>query len=190
MSFGLLDLWMPIVLGTLVAWIASALIHMALKYHDSDYQKLANEDEVRAAIKAGSPSLGVHSYPHCTDMAQFKDPEMQQKFKDGPVGMLIVFPDGMMNMGKAVGQQIAYFFIGCIIIAYCATLALEPGADYLSVFRVVGATGFLAFGWGMIPFSIWYGILWSTAAKYLLDALIYGLLVAGCFAWLWPGAGV
>lgn len=27
---------------------------------------------------------------------------------------------------------------------------------------------------------------WSTTAKYLLDALIYSLVIAGSFAWLWP----
>ena len=53
----LLDLWMPILLGTFLAWIASAVIHMALKYHNSDYKELANEDEVGDAVRNGSPGL-------------------------------------------------------------------------------------------------------------------------------------
>jgi len=189
MNISLLDLWMPILLGTVLAWIASALLHVALKFHNADYKRLSNEDEVMAAIKAGSPGLGVHPYPYCIDMKDMQDEAMQKKFADGPVGMLTVFPDGMPNMGKAIGQQILFFLIGNIIIAYCAMLALAPGADYMAVFRLVAAVGFLTYGWAQIPMSIWYGHLWPTTAKYLLDALIYGLIVAGSFAWLWPAAG-
>ena len=186
MSVTLIDLWMPILLGTFLAWISSALIHIALKYHNSDYKELSNEDEVMEVVRKGSPELGVHAIPYCVDMSKMSEESMQAKFKAGPVAMLAIMPSGMPNMGKAIGQQIAYFLVGAILIAYVATLALSAGADYMSVFRFVAATGFLAFGWAVIPFSIWYGHLWSTAAKYLLDALIYGLIMAGCFAWLWP----
>lgn len=187
MSISLLQLWAPILLGTVLAWIASSLIHLVLKYHDSDYKKLANEDEVMEAVGKGSPALGVHTFPYCVDMSQMKDQAMQAKFNRGPVGFVTIFPSGMPPMGKLIAQQILYFLFGCILIAYCATLALTPGASYLEVFRFVAAVGFLGFGWAQIPFAIWYGHLWSTSAKYLLDALIYGLVVAGCFAWLWPG---
>lgn len=189
MTMTILDLWQPILLSTFFAWIASALIHMALKYHNSDYKQLANEDEVGSALRNGNPSLGVHSVPYCVDMEQMKDESMQRKFSEGPVAFVTVFANGMPNMGKLIGQQVAYFLLGCTMVAYCSTLALEPGDEYMKVFRFVGTISFLTFGWALIPFSIWYGHLWSTAARYLLDALIYGALVAGSFAWLWPVAG-
>ena len=186
MTMSLLELWLPILLGTFLAWMASAVIHMALKYHNFDYQKLSNEDEVRSAVRSGNPSLGVHTVPYCVDMEQMQDEAMQGKFREGPVALVTVFPSGMPNMGKLVGQQIVYFFLGCVFVGYCATLALEPGAEFMRVFRFVATLGFLTFGWALIPFSIWYGHLWSSAGRYLLDALIYGSLVAGSFAWLWP----
>lgn len=189
MTVSLIQLWLPIVLGTFLAWIASALIHMALKYHNSDYQRLSNEDEVMNAVRNGSTNLGIHTFPYCIDMNEMKDKTVQERFIKGPVGFLTILPNGMPNMGKLVGQQIGFFLVGCVLIAYCATLALEPGANYMSVFRFVAAVGFLAFGWGVIPFSIWFGHLWSMTAKYLLDALIYAVVVAGSFAWLWPAAG-
>jgi hypothetical protein len=188
MTINIMQLWLPIILGTALAWIASGLIHMVVKYHNADYQKLANEDEVMAAVRAGNPALGTHNFPHCVDMSEMANESMQQKFKEGPVGFLTVLPNGLPNMGKLMGQQISFFLFGCILIAYCAGLALAPGADYMVVFRFVATVGFLAFGWGVIPFSIWYGQLWSVTARYLLDALIYGLVVAGTFAWLWPAA--
>ena len=80
MDVDLIDLWMPILLGGVLAWIASALIHMALKYHNSDYRALSNEDEVAASLRNGAPRPGLHSIPFCGDMKQMGDPAMQEKF--------------------------------------------------------------------------------------------------------------
>lgn len=183
----LLDLWQPILLGAVLAWIASALVHMLVKYHNSDYQQLSNEEEVRAALRGGSPKTGVHSVPYCMDMGEMQGEEMQRKFREGPVALVAILPNGMPNMGKLVGLQLLHFVLGAALVGYCASFALSPGAESMGVFRFVGTTGFLAFGWAVIPFSIWYGHSWSSTAKYLLDALIYGALIGGCFAWLWPG---
>jgi len=188
MTISLLQLWMPILLGTALAWVASGLIHMAIKYHNSDYQNLSNEDEVMAAIRNGSPKLGIHALPYCIDMAEMNNADMKQKFETGPVALLTVMPSGLPKMGKLMGQQISFFLFGSILIAYAATLVLSPGAEYMVVFRFVSTVGFLAFGWANIPLSIWYGHPWPTTAKYLLDGLIYGLVIAGSFAWLWPAA--
>ncbi len=159
---------------------------MLLKYHNADYQQLSNEDDVAAAIRAGSPGKGIHALPYCIDMKEMASEAMQKKYSDGPVAFVTVFDRGMPNMPKLIGQQILFFLFGCTLIAYCATLALTAGTPYMEVFRLVGAIGFLTFGWGQIPFGIWYGHLWATVARFLLDALIYGLIVAGVFAWLWP----
>jgi hypothetical protein len=186
MTISLIQLWMPIVGSAVVAWFASGLIHIVLKYHNSDFQKLANEDEVAEAVGRGSPKLGLHLFPHCADMSEMANEDMQDKFKKGPVAMLIIFPNGMPNMGKYLGQQFAFFLGGSILIAYCAAFALPPGADFMTVFRVFTAIGFLAYGWATIPFSIWFGFQWSISVKYLIDALIYAMVVAVTFAWLWP----
>jgi len=34
--------------------------------------------------------------------------------------------------------------------------------------------------------SIWYRRAWSTTIKATVDGLIYALLTAGTFGWLWP----
>jgi len=189
MGVSLVDLWMPILLGAFLAWIASALIHMALKYHNSDYQQLANEDEVAASLGRSAARPGVHSIPYCVDMSKMGEPAMQEKFIKGPVAFVTIFPNGLPAMGKLVGQQMLFFLIGCVLIGWCVTLALPAGVAYMKVFSLVAPVGFLAFGWAVVPYSIWYGHPWSMSLKYLFDGLIYGLIVAGCFAWLWPAAG-
>ncbi len=188
MDISILQLWLPIVLATVAVWFASGLIHMALKYHNADYKELSNEDEVAAAIRNGSPGLGVHTLPHCSDMKKMGDENFQKKFEKGPVAMLTILPSGMPNMAVLMPQQIVYFLLGGLLIAYRAALGLSAGDGYMTVFRFVSAVAFLAYGWANIPFSIWYGFTWGTTFRYLIDALIYALLTAGIFAWLWPAA--
>jgi len=163
---------------------------MLLKYHNHDYKELNNEDEVSSALRNGTPSPGLYTMPYCVDMKAMGEESMQQKFDKGPVAMISVFPNGMPPMGKLLGQQIIFFLSACFLIAYIGTLALPAGADYMQVFRFVAAASFAIFGWGVIPFSIWYGHPWMNTARFLLDALIYALVIAGTFAWLWPSMGV
>ena len=186
MEVSIAQLWMPILVGTGLAWIASGLIHMVIKYHNSDYQQLENEEAILDAVRGGEQKMGLHQFPYCGDMKNMNDEGVQAKFNKGPVGLMVFVPNGMPPMGKLMAQQISFFLLGCILIAYCATQVLAPGADYMTVFRFVGSVGFLAFGWAAIPYSIWFGMQWSMTFKYLVDALIYGLIVGGTFAWLWP----
>ncbi len=56
----------------------------------------------------------------------------------------------------------------------------------MKVFHTVGLVAFLAYAAGQLPAAIWMGKPWSIAAKEVLDGLIYGLVTAGTFGWLWP----
>jgi hypothetical protein len=71
-------------------------------------------------------------------------------------------------------------------VAYVASHTLEPGAPYLRVFRIAGATAFLAYAAGQVPAAIWMGKPWAVAIKEVFDGLLYGLVTGGAFGWLWP----
>jgi hypothetical protein len=182
----LVQLWLPILLSAVCVFAASSLIHMVVKWHASDYNSLSNEDEVRAAIRKGSSAPGQYVLPHCSDMKDMGKPEMLQKYQDGPVGFLVIVPNGAPAMGAALGKWFAYSALVAFMAAYLASRTLAPGTHYLQVFRVVGAVSFLTYGFGSIPMGIWMGKPWSSVIKDLADALIYGLLSAGVFGWLWP----
>ena len=72
--------------------------------------------------------------------------------------------------------------------AYVSGRALAPGANYVAVFRFAGTTAFIAYAMALWSDSIWYKRAWSTTAKNTLDGLVYALLTAGLFGWLWPAA--
>lgn len=73
-----------------------------------------------------------------------------------------------------------------VFVAYLAGRTLGPGADYLRVFRVAGTTATLAYSAGFFPFAIWFRPPARFVMTHLLDGVIWGLLTAGAFGWLWP----
>lgn len=180
------ELWLPIMVSTVLVFIASAIIHMVLKYHNKDYTRLPNEDAVRAAIRAGNPPPAQYIIPYCTDMKEMEKPEVKQKYIEGPVGVLNLLPPGLPSMGKSLTQWFLFILCVSFFIAYITAHTIPTGARYLDVFRVVGAVGFLTYGLGQLPAAIWMGKPWKVAWKEALDGLVYGLVTAGAFGWLWP----
>lgn len=179
-------LWLPIVLSAVLVFVVSSIIHMVLKYHNKDYRQLPNEDAVLAAIRAGNPEPRQYVFPYCADMKDMQTPEMQKKYTQGPVGVMSLRRSGVPSMGPLLLQWFLFCLMVSLFLAYLAAHTVPPGAHYLDVFRVIGVAGFLAYAAGQIPASIWMGTPWAVTAKNVFDGLVYGLVTAGTFGWLWP----
>lgn len=177
---------LPSVLSAVLVFVASFLIHAVLKLHKSDYKKLSNEDEVRAAIRKGSPAPGMYIIPHCHEGKEMKSPEMLRKFEEGPNGVFFVRPAHKPEIGPFLGKWIVYVLVVSLICGYLARAVLHPGAGYLEIFRVVGTAAWLAYAWGSPADSIWGGKPWSSTIRGMFDGLLYACLTAGSFGWLWP----
>jgi hypothetical protein len=89
-------------------------------------------------------------------------------------------------MGRAGAAWVAYVVVITIFVAYVAGRTLAPGAHYLAVIRLVGTVASLAYAGAHVPDAIWWGKPWSNVGKEVLDGVMYGLLTAGTFGWLWP----
>lgn len=184
MQVALTSLWLPILLSAVLVFVASSLIWMVVQYHNSDWQKLPDEDSASSALKGVAP--GQYSLPHAADNKARQSEEWQAKFAEGPAAMVIVFPHGTLAMGKQLSQWIVYTLIISTLVAYVATATLPPGAVYLEVFRVVSTVAILAYAGSVAAGSIWFGHTWGRTAKDIVDGVVYGLLTAGIFGWLWP----
>lgn len=178
-------LWLPIVLSAVIVFVASSIIHMVLGYHRSDYKRLPDEDKISAVLRAANLPRGLYHFPFCTHK-EMNSPEMQEKYKQGPVGFMTIYGAGRPPMGKFLGQWFGFCLVISIFVAYLAGRTLAPGTDYLHVFRVAGTAAFMAYGLSRISDGIWKGQGWGMTLKEILDGLIYGLLTAGTFGWLWP----
>ena len=182
----LVQLWLPIVLSAVLVFVASSLIHMVLKYHNSDYKKLSNEDAVRAALNAGNPTPGQYIMPYGVGPSAMKDPEMVRKFTEGPVGQLILRPSGPPTMGSFMGQWFVYTLVISLLTALVAAHTVSRGAGQQYIFHVVGLVAFLGYAGSQAQYAIWAGQPWSSTLKSIFDGLIYALVTAGTFMLLWP----
>jgi hypothetical protein len=177
--------WLPIVLSAVIVFVASSILHMLLTYHRSDYRQLPDEDKILAALRPANLTRGQYVFPYCLPK-DMKSPATIEKYKQGPVGFLTIFPSGPPVMAKFLVQWFVYCLLVGLFVAYLTGRTVAPGTNYLAVFRVAGTAGFMAYGLGNLPNAIWRGHTWSVTIKEVVDGLIYGLLTAGTFGWLWP----
>lgn len=182
----LASLWVPVLLSAVLVFLASSLIHMVFKWHEAEYRKLPDEDGVRAAIQRADPVPGQYVLPWCLDPKAREGDEARRRYEEGPVALVWLMPRGQPALGRSLGQWFLFNLVLAFLLAYLAAHTLGPGRPWLAVFRVVGTAAFLAHGLGQVPGSIWMGKPWRATAKDLLDALIFALVTAGTFAWLWP----
>jgi len=179
-------LWLPILLSAVIVFIASSLIHMVLPWHKGDYPRMEKEDAFCDAVRPLAIPPGDYMVPRPATRQEFKTPEFAEKLKRGPVIVMTVLPNAGMSMGKNLVNWFIYLIVVGIFSGYIAGRALGPGADYLRVFRFAGATAFIAYAVGLWQMSIWYSRSWALTIKSTIDGLIYALLTAGTFGWLWP----
>jgi hypothetical protein len=180
----ILSLWLPILLSAMVVFLASMIVWPTL--HRSDYKGLPDEEAAVKALRPQNLKPGMYNIPNIPTRADLKKPEVIKKFEEGPIGFLTVLPRGVPEMGKNLMLSFLYYLSIGIMVAYVASRTLSVGAEYLAVFRITGTVAWLAYGMAVIPEAIWFGRPWSAVSKTLIDALIYGLLTAGVFGWLWP----
>lgn len=178
------SLWLPILLSAVVIFFVSFLIHSILPYHRTDYVKVPNEDAAMDALR-GTPA-GDYMIPHSRGRADMKDPAFLEKMNRGPIALITVLPSPPASIAKNLVRWFVYSLVVATFAAYIAGRTLGPGAEYRQVFRFVGTTTFIGYGLALAQGSIWFGRKWSTTLKSMMDALIYGLLTAGIFGWLWP----
>lgn len=183
---GLTALWLPILLSAVFVFVVSSVIHMASPWHKDDYPKMPNEDKVRDALRPLAIPPGDYMVPRPQGMAEMKSPAFAEKLKQGPVVMFTVMQNGPTSMGRNLSLWFVYSLAVSVFAAYITGRALSQGSPYLSVFRFAGCTAFIGYSLALWQMSIWYQRAWSITIKSTIDGLIYALLTAGTFGWLWP----
>jgi hypothetical protein len=182
----LTTLWLPIVLAAVAVFIASSIIHMALKYHNSEYRQLPEETSILEVMRNAKVGPGFYAFPYAGSMKEMGTPEMTERFTLGPVGTANIRASGPPKMGKALVLWFLYSIVVGVFSGYLASRTLAPGTDYLQVFRVVGCASFMAYAFAYLSDGIWSMKPWSMSLKHAFDGLVYALLTAGIFGWLWP----
>jgi hypothetical protein len=183
---GIIELWLPILLSAAIVFVVSSIIHTVTPWHKSDYPKVPDEDKVMDALRPFAIPPGDYMIPRASGTKEMRSPGFADKMKKGPVVVMTVLPNGPISMGKDLVLWFLYSIVVGIFAAYVAGRALPFGAAYLHVFRFAGTTAFVGYALALWQISIWYHRSWSTTFKTTIDGLLYALLTAGTFGWLWP----
>ncbi len=183
---GFASLWLPILLSSVIVFLVSSAIHMAPLWHKNDYPRVPDEDRLINALRPLALPPGDYLVPRASGGAEMKSPEFAEKMRTGPNLIITVLPNGPWAMGRNLGMWFVYVVVVCIFAAYVAGRALPPGSPYLEVFRFAGTAAFLSYSVGLWPMSIWFRRSWRLTVWGTVDGLIFALLTAGVFGWLWP----
>jgi len=182
----IVSLWLPIVLSAVMVFFASSILWMALPIHKNDFKTFGDKEEgVMNTIRGLNLKGGMYMFPRCDPKAIKDDPAAAERLKSGPWGVITIIGSSP-NMGKSLGLWMVNTLLVAFFVAYIASHALPAGASYLKVFQIVGATTFLAYSGSSLCDSIWKGRPWSQLPGSIIDGLIYAVLTAGAFGWLWP----
>jgi hypothetical protein len=180
-------LWLPILLSSVFVFIASSIIHMALPWwHKGDYVRLPQEDKVMDSFRTFGTPPGDYFVPLAGTMAEMRSQAFKEKMNKGPVMLLTVMPNGIINMGRALGLWFLYLLVVSLLSGYVALHALPVWLGHKAVYRIVGVTSFLGYSAALWQMTIWYRRSLGTTIRATIDGLIYAGLAAGTFGWLWP----
>jgi hypothetical protein len=182
----LAQLWLPVLLSAVFIFVASSVIHMFLKWHNSEYHGFPNEEAVRAVIREGTDTPGQYFVPYAADEKKMRDPEVRRKFEEGPVALVTLRRAGPVDMKKPLVLWFLYTLAVSLLTGYVASRSLAAGAPAVHVMRVASLVPLLTYIGGHIQNGIWMGKPWSSVAKEILDGAIYAGITGLTFAWLWP----
>ena len=183
---GLTALWMPIVVSAVLVLLALFLIHGLLGWHRADMRALPGETGVMDTLHTVNLEPGEYRFPYGTTVAEMEAPAFVAKMKRGPVGTMTIRPSGEMRMGPMLVQWFVYSLIVAVLVAYLTGRTRAPGAPFLEVVRVSGAVAFCCYVVALWQNWIWWGQGTRFTVTYSLDGLLYSLITAATFGWLWP----
>jgi hypothetical protein len=180
------SLWLPILVSAVIVFMAGCVLWMVMPHHKSDWKGLPDEDTLFETLKSKGVQPGQYMFPFCT-RADWKDAEKKARWERGPHGVLNLYP-AKPSMGGNLLKIFLFDIVVGIFVAYLAGIALAPGAEYLKVFQITGTAALLAYAFGRIPDDIWNQRSCRTMFNNIIDSIVYALLTAGVFGWLWPAA--
>ena len=95
-------LWLPILLSSVIVFVASSIIHMATPMHKNDCRSLPDEDKVAVALRPFAIAPGDYMVPRAASMEAMRSPQFLEKMKQGPVMVVTVMPNGPMTLSRSL----------------------------------------------------------------------------------------
>ncbi len=179
-------LWLPVLISAVIVFVTSAIIHTVLPWHKGDYATVPNETQVSAALRPFAIPPGDYIIPRPATREGFKSPEFEARIREGPNLIVTVLPNAAWSMTRGLGLWFVYCLLVSVLCAIAVAVAVPTGYIHGTVFHAALVAAFLGYCVALWQMSIWWRRSWAITAKATVDGLIYALLTAGTFVWLWP----
>ena len=179
----LIDLWLPILVGSIALYICSCISWMALPHHFGDRKKLACETEVMDWVREQSIPPGNYMFPYGETHSEQGTKEFRERYEKGPTGTLNVYAPA--NMVVNCLKTFLYFVVTVLTIGYITHVACPPAAettDFMRVFRIAGTIGILTYASSGVLNRIWFV---SRQWTEIVDGIAYGLVLGLIMAMLY-----
>lgn len=193
----LAHLWLPILVSAVGVWTASAIAWMAVGHHNKDRNAMpggsGGEQEFMDTITRLNISPGNYGFPDFFQADHLPRKERTEALKalydKHPQGLLRVWAP--TNMGANMLLTFAFYLVTSALIGYLGWAALPHGngggaATFGKVFQVLGTAGILAYCFANFPNDLWFQKKRRAMVMDWIDGMIFGLITAAIFAWLWP----
>lgn len=172
-----------VLLCAVALFFASFLSWMVLQLHKQDWGQLEKEAEFLAVAAQCQIPVGSYMFPACSDHKEMQTEEFQKKYDAGPRGVLTILPK--TNMGQNLVLTFIYFAAVSAGLAYLASMAFQPGAGFVTVFRFVFTAAFMTFLASMVQHAIWFR---PRIVGHVIESVAYAAITAAIFASLWPAS--
>jgi hypothetical protein len=157
------------ILGGLVVFIWSAIAHIATPLGTAGLSIMENEGPVVDALRANVPKSGMYFFPGM-DMKKEPTPEWKEKYKRGPVGLIVMDTHGGDEMSpKQLGAELLTNIVGAYIAAILAAMMVG------SMMKRTFAIALLAI-FASVSLSFSYWIWYSFPPMFVLGELVTELI--------------
>jgi len=180
------SLLLPVLVSAVAVFLVSSVLHMALPWHHKDWKGLPAEGDVQEALRKAGVQPGDYMLPFPGGPGGMKDPTFRERLKAGPNGTFTLRAGGMPQMGAYLVKWFLHLLVVSALCAFNAIHAVGPGGETHRVFHFIALPAFLAYGIALWQDQIWYGKSTATTIRNTIDALLYALVTAVVFMWLWP----
>ena len=160
---------------------------MALPYHKADIKVLPDEKALTEQLGNLNISPGTYMWPNCGSGESQNSPEFKARMDAGPWGSINIL-GCKPNFGANLGLVFLFYLVVGVCVAYITSQSQAAGAECASVFQIACATAILAYCAGGIPGAFFMGKPKRFMFTDFIDGVVYGLITAATFAWLWPAA--
>src|SRR5262249_34838697 len=152
------------VLAGALVFVGGFISHMALELEGRDFKRVEDEAAVREFLGKKVPEAGVLGHPFLGGQDEGRAGRgrqeawggLNEEYKKGPAGLLVVAPTGEDAMGpKQLGLELATNVVAALIAAWIVSRT-APGTGFFTRWTIVVLLG--AFTWvsTSASFAIWY----------------------------------